>query len=79
MGKSLKISDAVVLKAEYELKEFQKEDSAYEIIYVILLDECYDDFTRGFLMAKLEDWSDSMDGKELLEEFIHFINLVREQ
>jgi hypothetical protein len=73
----LKITDGMLIKAKYELDLLQPDDSAYDIIDIIISDECYDEYTKGFLSAKLEEWAESLDGKHLLQQFVDYLWLVR--
>lgn len=72
----LNVTDAMLIKARYELQEFQPEDLAWDIIQVIINDESYDEYTRGFLTAKLEEWAESLSGKALLEQFVEYIEVL---
>jgi hypothetical protein len=72
----LNVSEAMLLKAQYELEQFQPDDSAFDIVDVIITDESWDDYTRGYLTCKLEQWGESLDGKDLLEQFINFVEVI---
>ena len=71
----VQITDALILKLEYEIQEFQEGDDACEIIEVLLNDTIYDKFTLGYLTAHLEVMGSSYEGKELMKMFY---NLVKE-
>lgn len=71
----VQITDALILKLEYEIEEFQEGDYAYEIIEVLLNDTLYDNFTWGYMTAHLEVMGSSYEGKELMKMIY---NLVKE-
>jgi hypothetical protein len=73
---ALQVTDSMLIKARYELQEFQEDDSAGDIVQVIIDDESFDEYTRGYLTAKLEQWGNSLDGEDLLAEFIDFIERI---
>jgi hypothetical protein len=76
MGKLI-ITDSVILKLEYEISQFQPDDPASDIAYVIVKDEVFDDYTRGYLTREMEELGNSLDGKEYLEEFLYFLKRVK--
>lgn len=73
---ALQVTEAMLIKARYELEQFQPDDSAWDIVKVIIDDESIDEYTRGYLTCKLEEWSESLEEKALLENFIDFVELL---
>lgn len=73
----LNVTDTMLIKAQYELSLLQEDDAAYDIIETIILDEAYDEYTKGYLMAKLDEWSESMDSNSLMQQFVDYITLIK--
>lgn len=73
----LNVTDTMLIKAQYELSLLQEDDAVYDIIETIILDEAYDEYTKGYLMAKLDEWSESMDSNSLMQQFVDYITLIK--
>ena len=73
---TLKVTEEMLIKARYELEQFQPDDETYEIIYTLIMDGSLDEYTKGYLMAKLDEWSESLWEKELLKQFIDYVEVI---
>lgn len=74
----LVIPDSTILKLKYEIKQFQDDDPAGDIAHVVIRDTIFDDYTRGYLSAKLEHIGKTLYGKRYLEEFLYMLYRYRD-
>jgi hypothetical protein len=77
MGKLI-IPDSLILKLEYEAEQFQEEDFAGDIINVVIKDEVFDAYTRGYLTRHLEYLGESYSDRQMIEEFVWYARRLRE-
>jgi hypothetical protein len=74
MGRSeIMIPESLLLKLEYEISQWQEDDSAYDIIETIVKDTVYNAYTMGYLSARLEILGDHYHGEELIREFYSLV------